>query len=186
MAKEFLQEKLKNWWLLLLSGILFILLALYIFNQPIASYMALSLFFAAAFLASGIFEVIYAVSSKRYDTGWGWALLGGIIHVIFGIFLLSSPALTLAVLPVYIGTIILIRSLLGIFHAFSIRKIGFPGWGWALFAAIAGILFAIMMIVNPVFGGLTIIMYTGIALLLLGIVQVALALRLKNLRKRLE
>ena len=74
MATQSLQERLKNWWLLLLSGILFVLLGFYIFSQPLASYLALSLFFATAFLVSGIFEVAYAFSSKQYDAGWGWAL----------------------------------------------------------------------------------------------------------------
>lgn len=186
MATQSLQERLKNWWLLLLSGILFVLLGFYIFSQPLASYLALSLFFATAFLVSGIFEVAYAFSSKQYDAGWGWALFGGIVNIVFGIFLLSSPALTMTVLPMYIGFVILFRSLLGIFHAFSLQKIGISGWGWALFAAIIGVLFAIMMITNPVFGGLTIVVYTGIAVLMLGIVQIALSLRLRSIRNRLK
>ncbi|ANH82646.1 hypothetical protein A8C56_18190 [Niabella ginsenosidivorans] len=186
MATQLLQERLKNWWLLLLSGILFLLLGFYMFSQPLASYLALSLFFAATFLVSGIFEVAYAFSSKSYDAGWGWALFGGIVNIIFGIFLLSYPALTMTVLPMYIGFVILFRSILGIFHSFSLKRIGISGWGWALFAAIIGIVFAIMMITNPVFGGLTIVAYTAIALLMLGLVQIALSLRLKNIKNRLK
>lgn len=181
-----LQERLKNWWLLLVSGILFILLGFYILNQPLASYLALSVFFAAAFLVSGIFEVLYAVSSKRHDAGWGWALFGGIVDTVFGIFLIASPVLTMAVLPMYIGFVILFRAVLGIMHAFALKKLGISGWGWALMAAILGIVFALMMISNPVFGGLTIVVYTAVAVLMLGVAQVALSLRLKSIKNRLQ
>lgn len=49
MATQMLQERLKNWWLLLVSGILFILLGFYILNQPLASYLALSVFLPRLF-----------------------------------------------------------------------------------------------------------------------------------------
>lgn len=185
MNTQFLQERLKNWWLLLLSGILFVLFSFYIFSRPLASYLALSLFFAATFLLSGFFETVYAFSSRRDNAGWGWALFGGIVNIIFGGFLLSSPTLSMTVLPMYIGFVILFRSTLGIFHAFSLRRIGIPGWGWALFTAVIGVLFAIVMITDPAFGGLTIVIYTGIAVLMLGIVQITLSFRLRSIRNRL-
>lgn len=186
MTTETMQERLKYWWLLLLSGILFVILGFYIMNQPVASFLALSIFFASAFLISGIFEIVYALTSRRHDSGWGWVLLGGIVDFIFGAFLISSPALSMAVLPMYIGFVIMFRSFFGVFHAFTVKKLGIPGWGWALFAAIIGVIFSLMMIVNPIFGGMTIVIYTAIAVLMLGILQIALSLRLKNIKNRLK
>jgi len=186
MAKDYLQQKLKNWWLLLLSGILFILLAVYIIRQPLASYVTLSVLFASAFLVSGIFETVYAVSSRKYDEGWGWALFGGIMQIVFGIFLISYPVLTVTILPVFVGSVILIRSVLSTFHAFSIKKAGIAGWGWVLFSAVIGFLFACMMIANPAFGGLTIVLYTAISFLMLGIIQIVLSIRLRGMRNHLK
>lgn len=186
METDYVQKRLKNWWLLLLSGILFVFLAVYIFRQPLASYVALSVLFAVTFLVAGIFEAVYAVSSRNYDDGWGWALFGGIIHIVFGIFLISFPVLTVTVLPVFVGSVILIRSLLAAFHAFSIKRAGIAGWGWILFSAVIGILLAIMMLANPVFGGFTIIIYTAVSFLMLGIVQIVLSLRLKRISKQLK
>lgn len=186
MSTTLLEEHLKNWWLLLVSGILFVLLAFYIFNQPVASYLALSIFFASTFLVAGVIEIAYVVSSRKYDQGWGWSLFGGIVDLLFGIFLLSSPALTMAVLPMYIGIVILFRALMGVFYAFHLKKTQMSGWGSVLFMAIIGILFALLMIGNPVFGGLTIIIYTAVSVLMLGIVQIVLSLRLRKLKERLE
>jgi len=186
MDKDYVQKRLKNWWLLLLSGILFVLLSLYIFRQPLASYVALSVLFAATFLVAGIFDVVYAVSSRSHDDGWGWALFGGILHVVFGIFLISFPVLTATVLPIFVGSVILIRSLLAAFHAFSIKRAGIPGWGWVLFSAVIGIFLAVMMLANPVFGGFTIIVYTAVSFFMLGIVQIVLSLRLKAISKQLK
>lgn len=186
MVTAYFEKGLKYWWLLLLSGILFVLLALYIFREPLASYVALSVLFAAAFLVSGIFETIYAVSSRKYDDGWAWSLFGGIIHIVFAVFLISFPVLTATVLPVFVGSVILVRSVLAAFHAFNVKKAGIEGWGWVLFSAVIGILLAVMMLVNPVFGGFTIVMYTAISFFMLGIVQIVLSLRVRRIGNQLS
>lgn len=184
MTHETWQHQLKYWWLLLISGLLSIGLAIATFSNPLEAYLGLALAFALTFFVAGILEVIYALQVKKNDRGWVWILTGGIVGIISGIFLFSSPELTMVVMPIYLGSIILFRSIFEAAHAFEVKKMGLSGWGWVLFAAMFGILFAILIIANTVLAGTKLIIYTGLALLSLGISQIIVSLRLRALNEK--
>ena len=89
----------KNWWLSLLVGLLYIIVAIYLMFAPLASYVALSILFSVSMFVSGLFEIAFALANKKGISSWGWYLAGGIIDLILGIFLMASPGLSMEVLP---------------------------------------------------------------------------------------
>ncbi|QIG88960.1 HdeD family acid-resistance protein [Chryseobacterium sp. POL2] len=180
MNQENYKNPYKYWYLPLISGILFIIGGIYIFRTPLASYMALGMIFATIFLVTGIIEIIDAFSNRHYPN-WGWSLAGAILDLILGILLVASPGLTLTFLPIYVGVTILLRSVIGIGASLSLKKLGFP-WGTAMFFSVLGVLFSLLMIFNPAFGGLTIVYYTAISFIMLGILQIMLSFGLKKLK----
>ncbi|SKB91819.1 Uncharacterized membrane protein HdeD, DUF308 family [Soonwooa buanensis] len=171
----------KYWYLPLITGIIFIISGIYIFRTPLASYLTLSMIFAAIFFVTGIMEVVNAFSNRHYPN-WGWSLAGGIVDLILGIMLISSPALSATILPLYVGITILFRSIMGIGSSLALKKVGIKSWGTVMIFSILGLLFAILMIVNPVFGGLTIVYYTAISFIMIGVFQIMLAFGLKKLK----
>ena len=172
-----------KWYLELIMGILFIAVGVWVFMTPAASYLALSIFFAVTFLATGIMEISVAISSRKYTEGWGWSLAGGIVDTLIGLLLVSKPVFTMAVLPFYVGFALMFRSALAIGFSFALGRLKIPGWGFMLFIGILGIILAFIMIWNPAFGGLTIVAYTALAFLSGGIFQVYLSFQLKQLNK---
>lgn len=171
----------KYWYLPLITGIIFIISGIYIFRTPLASYLTLSMLFAAIFFVTGIMEVVNAFSNRQYPN-WGWSLAGGIVDLILGIMLISSPALSATILPLYVGITILFRSIMGIGSSLALKKVGIKSWATVMIFSILGLLFAILMIANPVFGGLTIVYYTAISFIMIGVFQIMLALGLKKLK----
>ena len=89
------------------------------------------------------------------------------------------------VLSYFVGFGILFRAMMAIGWSMDLKRQKVPGWGYLLFISIAGLLFAFILLLNPVFAGLTIVYYTAFAFVLIGISQVFLAFRLKHLHKRL-
>ncbi len=71
-----LQPLTKKWWKHLFLGFLFVILGIWIFITPLASYLSLSLFFTLALVTTGIFEIIAVVLYERESKYWGWHLLG--------------------------------------------------------------------------------------------------------------
>ena len=75
----------KNWWMSLLLGLLYIAVALCLLFAPVSSYVALSVIFSISILVSGILEIFFAIGNKKIINSWGWYLAGGIIDLLIGI-----------------------------------------------------------------------------------------------------
>ena len=81
----------KNWWMSLLLGLLYIAVALCLLFAPVSSYVALSVIFSISILVSGILEIFFAAGNKKTISSWGWYLAGGIIDLLIGIYLVFYP-----------------------------------------------------------------------------------------------
>ena len=90
----------KNWWMSLLLGLLYIAVALCLLFAPVSSYVALSVIFSISILVSGILEIFFAVGNKKIINSWGWYLAGGIIDLLIGIYLVFYPLVSMELIPV--------------------------------------------------------------------------------------
>ena len=174
---------IRYWWLSLVLGILFIVLAIWLLMNPLASFAALSILFSVFMLISGIFEVVLAVSNKDIISSWGWYLAGGLIDLIIGIILIASPGLSMAVLPFILAFWLMFRGISGIGNAIDLRRYGSRNWGWYLFIAILAILCSIGIIWIPAAGALSFVFITAYAFLIFGIFRIVVAFELKKLHK---
>lgn len=55
----------KNWWLSLLVGLLYIIVAIYLMFAPLASYVALSILFSVSMFVSGLFEIAFCLGEPK-------------------------------------------------------------------------------------------------------------------------
>lgn len=177
-----IRNAVKHWYIPLLIGILLILLGIYVLSTPVASYVTLSIMFSYSFLFAGIMEIIFSLSNKRELDGWGWYLAGGILNTLFGVLLLNNPAISMTTLPFIIGFFAMFRSIQYVSYALDLKNYGVRSWGWTLFFGILGILFSFMLLWNPVFAGLTIVIWTGMAIITAGFASCVLSMQLKNLK----
>ncbi|WP_066222160.1 HdeD family acid-resistance protein [Formosa haliotis] len=184
--KDTISNTVKHWWIPLVSGFLFIFLGILVFKTPVTSYLALTIFFEIGFLVTGILQIVYSISNKAVLTNWGWGLTSGIIDLFLAILLFANPGLSAAILPIYIGFMLLFRSMLGIGYSVDLKQWGVQEWGWILFGSILGVIFSSLMIMNPAFGSLSIVIYTGLSIVMLGMVQISIALSLKKIKKEIK
>ena len=77
-----LQQEVKNWWISLILGILYVIVAISLMFSPLSGYAVLSILFSVSMLFSGLLEISFAVSNRRRVSSWGWYLAGGIIDMI--------------------------------------------------------------------------------------------------------
>lgn len=176
----------RNWYLELIMGFLFVAMGVWVFMTPASSYVALSIFFAVTFLATGIMDVSFAISERKHLEGWGWTLAGGIVQTLIGLLLVSQPVLTMAVLPFYVGFALLFRSSMAIGLAVELGRIKIPNWGILLFIGVLGVILSFILLWNPLLGGLTIVAYTAMAFLSIGIFRIYLSFQLKKLNKEFK
>ena len=107
---EDIKYNVKNWWLYVVSGVLFIATGIAIYAWPIASYVSLSIVFSILMLSNGFSQIVFASDNRNLLRGWGWILVSGIIDVALGTYLLLYPTVTMVTLPYFVGFWLIFRS----------------------------------------------------------------------------
>lgn len=176
-----LKSAVKHWYLSLILGILFIITGIWVILTPLESYLALSMLFSVTFFVNGFFEIVYSVSNRKLIDNWGWVLAGGIVDLLFGFWLMSSPLISIAVLPFVIGFILMFRSFSAIGFAIDMKSFGVKDWGWLLAIGILGMLCSFILLWNPMLAGLTAVIWTSSAFMAIGVFRIWLSFKLKAL-----
>jgi uncharacterized membrane protein HdeD (DUF308 family) len=181
LSKKTVKNAIQHWWLSLVLGILYILVGIWVLITPVTSYLALAILFSIAFFVGGIFEIIYAISNRNNLPGWGWTLTGGILYFLIGVILVPNPALSMSILPYFVGFGVLFSSFMAMGAAFDLKSHGISTWGWLLALSILGVVFSFVLLWNPVFAGATIVIWTGLAFITIGIFRIVLSFKLRRL-----
>ncbi len=176
------QNSLRYWYLPLIVGILFTAAGVFAFTDPEPAYLGLAAFFAIAFIITGIIDIAFSISNQDTMENWGWALFFGIAELIIGILLVANPDITVVTMPIYVSFLIMFRSIGGISYSLDLKDAGINDWGWLMFLAILGIVFSLFMLFNLDFAGMSIVIWTGIALLFIGVFSIILSINLKRLK----
>ena len=172
----------KNWWLVLLKGLLLIVLAFIIFSNPGDTLLAIALFIGLGFLFTGIAIIVIALLGKNDLENWGWKLAEGILDVLFGFILIANPEITAIVIPFLIGFWALFYGILLTAGAFSSKE-----FSWSmLLVGILTIILGYIILFNPIVMGLTLSIWIGITLLILGIANVVFSFDIKKLKKEVS
>ncbi|WP_432709173.1 HdeD family acid-resistance protein [Pedobacter sp.] len=179
---NFIGYNSKYWWLMALAGLLFIGLGIWILATPVVSYLSLSLLFAFLMLLAGIFETVFSIGNHKTLQGWGWVLVGGLIDLFLGAYLLYYPALSMVVLPLIVGFWIMFRGFMAIGSSLELRSSGVKDWGWLMATGILIVLLSFILIANPVFAAINIVIWTGLALIITGIFRIMYSFQLKKLK----
>lgn len=119
----------------------------------------------------GIFTIVYYISFREFE-GSSVFLLDGIFNLLFAFLFLYSGAGFTALSVVYFAAFLcMFRGVLGISYVFWFKKAGFGSWLWVLVFAILNIILAVIFIIYPDVGGLTIGFMLGFLVLSFGILN---------------
>ena len=176
----------KNWWVSLLLGLLYIIVALCLMFAPLSSYVALSIIFRVSMLVSGLLEIIFAASNRKTLSSWGWYLAGGIIDLILGIYLVAYPLLSMEVIPFFVAFWLMFRGFSAMGYSMDLQRYGTREWGWYMAFGILAIICSIAIIWQPGLGVFTLVYMIAYALLIIGIFRVMLSFELRSLHKKYE
>ncbi|MFI5161082.1 MAG: HdeD family acid-resistance protein [Sphingobacteriales bacterium] len=165
----------RHWWVFLVRGILFMLLGAYMFATPANSFAALAFAFGLIIFVAGVGELIRVMrENSAADRGWHLAL--GLFDLIIGVALIGHLAVGEDILRIVVGLWIIFR---GITLLLSGNR---PPRSWFLVAGgVVVAVFGLFVLIKPVFGGVTIVVWTAFALVVMGVMNILLSLRMKRL-----
>jgi len=181
-----IKDTIKHWYLLLILGIIFIAVGIWAIVTPAATYLSLAILFSLAFFVAGLLEIIFSISYRKELDGWGWSLASGILSFLIGLILILNPQISIITLPLFVGFVVLYRSIMAIAWSIELKKYRVTNWGWLLFTGIVGVIFSFILLWNPFFAGLTAAVFTGIALITIGIFHIHFSIELKKLKNTIK
>lgn len=176
------RNTVKYWYVPAIIGVLLIILGGYLFSIPEATYFSLVVLFSLSFLFSGILEIVFSIQNKDELEGWGWYLTSGIFSLLIGVALVAKPEVAATTLPFFIGFSLLFRSFQGLGFAFELKNYGVIKWGNLAILSILGIVFSFLLIANPIFTVISLVVMTALSFIFVGISAIVLAFQLKKLK----
>jgi uncharacterized membrane protein HdeD (DUF308 family) len=117
----------RHWFWSLLGGGLGIIVGLLLLSQPATGAVVLPVTFAIligiAIIISGIFNIIWAIRARNEIHGEGWLILWGVISIVLGLWLLSSPVISGAALVFVAAVFAVIGGIAMVIFSFRMRSV---------------------------------------------------------------
>jgi uncharacterized membrane protein HdeD (DUF308 family) len=171
----------RHWWVPVIRGIAAIVFGIIAFTHPVMAIATLVLFFGAWVLIDGIFRIFGAIKHRGSDSDWAWQLVIGLIGIIVGLLTFHAPQVTALALVIYIAAWALMIGASEIVMAVKLRH-EIKGEWLLILMGLASIVFAVLLLWNPVAGAAAVIWLIAWYAVVLGILAIFFGFRLKTLR----
>lgn len=184
LVRDALAFAKSNWWLFLLGGVLYILFGLLALFRPADALLALAVVFAVFLLVDGIFNVARALGAKGAQGRW-WVFGVGVISILIGLYALLGP-LNTVLLFVYVVAFQAILFGVTIFmFGVDLRKAVRGEWVLYL-TGVLSVLFGLLLLFDPGIGGLSVSLMVGVWALVIGVLRVLFAFRVRGLVRKMR
>jgi uncharacterized membrane protein HdeD (DUF308 family) len=170
----------RAWWALALRGLLAIGFGVLALFWPGITLGVLVLFFGAYSLVDGFFSSAGALAHRKEDKSWWLFLLSGLAGIIVGVLTFFLPGLTAFALVLLIAARALVVGVFEIIAAFNLRREINNEW-FLVLNGLLSILFGIVLFAMPGVGALALVTAIGIIAILIGILLVVVAFRVRNM-----
>ncbi len=169
----------KHWWVPVVRGVAAIIFGIIAFTHPVMAAATLVLFFGAWVLIDGIFRIVGAIRD-RSDSDWGWQLVIGILGVMVGLLTFHAPGITALALVIYIAAWALMIGATEIALAIKMRR-EIKGEWFLILMGLASIIFAGLLLWNPIAGAAALIWIIAWYAVIMGILAIIFGFRLRSL-----
>ena len=159
-------------WMSLVTGLLLVATAIYMFANPATPLAVLGFVFSIAVLLGGVFELVrYFGALKPARTGWD--LINGILTVVVGLILLTASAGAQATyIPTIVGVWLIAWALIRLMTAQGMKYLSYAAGRHLQFSAIGSLVLGLLVLLFPMFFGTVAVWLIALVLLVAGLVFV--------------
>jgi uncharacterized membrane protein HdeD (DUF308 family) len=165
------------WWVLLVTGILWILIGLFVLQAHYESAVAIGYLIGFWLFFAGVAEFVEAAAVA----GWRWLHIAfGVLFVIGGVASLTSPFQTFTVLAALIGFFLVIKGTFDLVMALALRH-EVDLWWMSLTAGLIEIALGIWAMGYPGRSAALLIIWVGIGAIIRGVAEIVTAFHVHKL-----
>jgi uncharacterized membrane protein HdeD (DUF308 family) len=178
-AADMLARVGRSWGWILAFGVISLLAGLAVLVWPDRTLIVVAVLFGIQLIVAGIFRFVAAFATDDL-TGGTRALLAvlGVLSLVIGLYAVRHVYVTLLALALLLGIFWIINGTTELFMALSHR--GMPNRGWTGFLGVISIIAGIIVLAYPGISLLTLAIVLSVWLLVLGVMEIALAFRLRS------
>ena len=181
-VRERTERVVRYWWLLLVTGIAWILVSVIIFRFDYASVVAVAVLFGVLAISVGTAELGLAMVSRRW-----WRLFHGLLGAIFivvGVVAFFTPGDTFVGLAAVISFYFIFAGAWDLISSLTMRQV--PGWWIQLVAGLIQLGLGFWAAGSWRISATLLVAFVGAIALLRGITQISLAFSLHNIKEAVE
>lgn len=169
----------RNWWLLLIRGILALLFAGIAFALPVATLAGLVFAFGIYMGVDGIVAFFAGARAAAHHERWGELMIEGVIGVVAAAVAFVFPLATIIAIVIFAAVWAVFSGIALLVGAFRIHGASGGRWIMAL-GGIVSIIWGVLLWWEPIAGAVVLTYWLGAYAVLFGIAMVVLALRLRR------
>jgi len=180
--QELLSTIAHSWWLVLGLGVVSVIVGGLVLWAPFATVRVAAIIFGLWLLIGGIFRLAQSLDQQLDTTGRVVSAISGVVGIVLGIVCFQSVEDRVSLLVLFIGIWWILSGLMQLITSAGGR--GEPSDGFGIFLGLLGILAGIVVLVWPIGSLSVLVVVAGIWLLVLGLVQILVAFRVRSLANR--
>lgn len=182
MAKTVEETTADLWWVGMVQGVAALLFGIAAVFWPGLTLKVLVYLFSAFVLAWGILSIVEGIMSIKERGTWWLTVIFGVFGAGVGLYLVRHPLASFATVILLIGFTFIVRGVVDIISAF-VDKHTATGKLISLLVGAAGVIAGIVILNQPVAGGVAFVWIVGLYSLVFGPLMIALSL---DVRKELK
>lgn len=171
------------WWLTLVRGLVAIAFGIAILFWPEVAIRLMMIAFGIYAVVDGVLSIGFALRT-RMDDAWIPVLLYGVASVALGLFAIFFTEQAARVLLLLVGLWALVSGITGVVGAWRQRRQIQGEWIVLLVGAVVTA-FGVVVFVRPEIGAQVLLLYLGIAAVVIGLIQLFMAWRLRQVTNEL-
>lgn len=174
----------RNWWLLLVNGILAIIAGILILSIP-WNLRSLEIFVGAYLIVRGVLQ---AFSPPRAGSSRAWNITIGVLSLLVGIAIISIPSfalLSLLTLAIFIGIWLIVSGVFETVASISNRS-SVDYWWLGTIGGILSVILGFFALYRPLLTLAALVLVIGIWAIVTGIMEIILAFEIKNLPRSIQ
>ena len=113
----------RHWWMVLLWGLTGVVFGVLTVINPAITALVLTIYIGVWALMTGVLQIVAALRLRKEIDGEWILVLGGLLSVLFGIFVLAQPGAGLMAMLWVLATYAVIFGVLMVILAFKIKKV---------------------------------------------------------------
>jgi uncharacterized membrane protein HdeD (DUF308 family) len=170
-----------NWWINFSKGIILVIFGVWLLMSPNENFSRLSIIFGLLIIVGGLLEIALAFDNRQKHKKWEWTITSGIIDVLIGAFLVANPTFILLLITIFVSIWLFIRGIIVIRNANILKNANDSNYKYNLILGIILIVLAVIFAVHPQVLGITIVFWTALAFISLGIFRIVLIFKYVNI-----